>query len=87
MKYKKKHHERQLFYKLTWHYLNKEPHHIMRHIQGKTFKHGYILCLYPNFRCLRANDSRQCEMKSTSIANKKLKKIPMEMIQRNGRQQ
>ncbi|CAF0868194.1 unnamed protein product [Rotaria sordida] len=81
MKYKKKHHERQLFYKLTWHYLNKEPHHIMRHIQGKRFKHGYILCkyfngknvkrmmrddddlsgLYPNFRCLRANDSRHCE--------------------------
>ncbi|CAF4273118.1 unnamed protein product, partial [Adineta steineri] len=39
----KKNHETQFFCKLTWRYLNKEPHHIMRHLEGKRFKRAYIL--------------------------------------------
>ncbi|CAF3353412.1 unnamed protein product [Rotaria socialis] len=37
----KKNHEKQLFCKLTWRHLNKEPHHIMKHIEGKKFKRAY----------------------------------------------
>jgi len=37
----KKNHERQLFCKLTCRHLNKEPHHIMKHVQGKRFKRAY----------------------------------------------
>ncbi|CAF0898381.1 unnamed protein product [Adineta steineri] len=39
----KRNHETQFFCKLTWRYLNKEPHHIMRHLEGKRFKRAYIL--------------------------------------------
>ncbi|CAF1230724.1 unnamed protein product [Adineta steineri] len=39
----KRNHESQFFCKLTWRYLNKEPHHIMRHLEGKRFKRAYIL--------------------------------------------
>jgi len=38
----KKNHERQLFCKLTWRHLNKEPHHIMKHIEGKRFQRAYV---------------------------------------------
>jgi hypothetical protein len=37
----KKNHERQLFCKLTWRHLNKEPHHIVKHIEGKRFQRAY----------------------------------------------
>ncbi|UJR25556.1 hypothetical protein I4U23_006901 [Adineta vaga] len=37
----KKNHERQLFCKLTSRHLNKDPHHIMKHIEGKKFKRAY----------------------------------------------
>ncbi|CAF0733413.1 unnamed protein product [Adineta steineri] len=39
----KKNHEKQLFCKLTSRHLNKEPHHIMKHIEGKKFKRAYAL--------------------------------------------
>jgi hypothetical protein len=38
----KKNHERQLFCKLTCRHLNKEPHHIMKHIEGKKFQRAYV---------------------------------------------
>jgi len=38
----KKNHEKQLFCKLTWRHLNKEPHHIMKHIEGKRFQRAYV---------------------------------------------
>jgi len=38
----KKNHERQLFCKLTWRHLNKEPHHVMKHIEGKRFQRAYV---------------------------------------------
>ncbi|CAF1641347.1 unnamed protein product [Didymodactylos carnosus] len=41
----KKDHERQLFCKLTWRHLNKEPHHILRHLQGKRFQRALTLCM------------------------------------------
>ncbi|XP_013384316.1 surfeit locus protein 2 [Lingula anatina] len=34
----KKHHEKQLFCKLTWRHLNNQSSHIQRHIQGKKFQ-------------------------------------------------
>ncbi|CAF4406487.1 unnamed protein product, partial [Adineta steineri] len=34
---------KQLFCKLTSRHLNKEPHHIMKHIEGKKFKRAYAL--------------------------------------------
>ncbi len=37
---------RQLFCKLTWRHLNKEPHHIMKHIEGKKFQRAYIHCKF-----------------------------------------
>ncbi|CAF3335953.1 unnamed protein product [Rotaria sp. Silwood1] len=37
----KKNHEKQLFCKLTWRHLNKEPDHIIKHIEGKKFKRAY----------------------------------------------
>ncbi|CAF1097165.1 unnamed protein product [Adineta ricciae] len=37
----KKNHERQLFCKLTSRHLNKDPHHIMKHVEGKKFKRAY----------------------------------------------
>jgi len=37
----KKNHEKQLFCKLTSRHLNKEPHHIMKHIEGKRFQRAY----------------------------------------------
>jgi len=39
----KKDHEHQLFCKLTWRHLNKEPHHVLRHIQGKRFQRAFKL--------------------------------------------
>ncbi|CAF0917568.1 unnamed protein product [Adineta ricciae] len=40
----KKNHERQLFCKLTSRHLNKDPHHIMKHVEGKKFKRAYAQC-------------------------------------------
>ncbi|CAF0919025.1 unnamed protein product [Rotaria sordida] len=37
----KKNHEKQLFCKLTYRHLNKEPDHIKKHIEGKKFKRAY----------------------------------------------
>lgn len=38
---------KQLFCKLTWRHLNKEPHHIMKHVEGKKFKRAYAKCKFP----------------------------------------
>jgi len=38
----KKNHENQLFCKLTLKHLNKEPHHILKHVQGKKFQRAYV---------------------------------------------
>jgi len=40
---------KQLFCKLTCRHLNKEPHHIMKHIQGKKFQRAYIHCKFRSF--------------------------------------
>jgi hypothetical protein len=40
---------RQLFCKLTWRHLNKEPHHIMKHIEGKRFQRAYTHCKFQSF--------------------------------------
>ena len=36
----------QFFCKLTWRHINKEPHHIMKHITGKRFKRAYLHCKF-----------------------------------------
>merc|ERR1712110_581968 len=38
----KKNHENQLFCKLTLKHLNKEPHHILKHVQGKRFQRAHL---------------------------------------------
>lgn len=35
---------RQLFCKLTSRHLNKDPHHMLKHLEGKKFKRAYAKC-------------------------------------------
>lgn len=59
-----------MFCKLTWRHLNKEPHHIMRHIEGKRFKRAYILCKSSDIFEILLNDvffiqGQECQANGT----------------------